>query len=86
MPLSSLAPTTEGIKKSVLIIGSSNLTAQGLFSNIEASLLLKIDNEGFPVQPYGVKDNPNSVLDIADIVYVNPVNTGYSRVVEDKDG
>ena len=35
----------EGRKKSVLIIGSSNLTAQGLFSNIEASLLLKIDNE-----------------------------------------
>ena len=35
----------EGAKKSVLIIGSSNLTTQGLFSNIEASLLLKIDNE-----------------------------------------
>lgn len=34
----------EGEKKSVLIIGSSNLTAQGLFSNIEASLLIKIDN------------------------------------------
>lgn len=35
----------EGTKKSALIIGSSNLTAQGLFSNIEASLLLNIDNE-----------------------------------------
>lgn len=35
----------EGSAKSVLIIGSSNLTAQGLFSNIEASLLLKINNE-----------------------------------------
>ena len=35
----------EGAKKYVLIIGSSNLTAQGLFSNIEASLLIKIDNE-----------------------------------------
>lgn len=35
----------EGKAKSVLIIGSSNLTAQGLFSNIETSLLLKIDNE-----------------------------------------
>ena len=45
---------------------------------------LLIDSEGYPVQPYGVKENPNSVLDIADIVYVNPVNTGYSRVL-DKD-
>jgi HKD family nuclease len=35
----------EGNKKSVLIIGSSNLTAQGLFSNIEASLLITIDND-----------------------------------------
>ncbi|MDG1397939.1 MAG: carboxypeptidase [Polaribacter sp.] len=43
--------------------------------------ILKIDDEGYPIQPYGVKDNPNSILDVADIVYVNPVNTGYSRPV-----
>jgi len=43
--------------------------------------VLTIDDEGYPVQPYGVKDNPNSILDLADIVYVNPVNTGYSRPV-----
>ena len=48
--------------------------------------VLKIDDEGYPVQPYGVKDNPYSVLDVADIVYVNPVNTGYSRVVENAKG
>ncbi|PKV50412.1 carboxypeptidase C (cathepsin A) [Aquimarina sp. MAR_2010_214] len=48
--------------------------------------ILKIDNEGFPVQPYGVKANPNSVLDVADIVFVNPVNTGYSRMIPGKDG
>lgn len=43
--------------------------------------ILKIDDEGYPVQPYGVSANPHSVLDIADIVYVNPVNTGYSRTI-----
>ncbi len=48
--------------------------------------VLNIDKEGYPIQPYGVKDNPNSILDIADIVYVNPVNTGYSRMIPDKDG
>ena len=46
--------------------------------------ILKVDDEGFPVQPYGVKDNPYSILDVADIVFVNPVNTGYSRIA-DKD-
>ncbi|MEL6561045.1 MAG: carboxypeptidase [Bacteroidota bacterium] len=44
--------------------------------------ILKVDSEGFPVQPYGVKDNPNSILDVADIVFVNPVNTGYSRILD----
>tara|TARA_R110002051_G_scaffold270525_1_gene330956 strand:- start:1343 stop:2830 length:1488 start_codon:yes stop_codon:yes gene_type:complete len=43
--------------------------------------ILKIDSEGYPVQPYGVKENPFSVLDETDIVYVNPVNTSYSRTI-----
>ena len=48
--------------------------------------ILKIDNEGYPVQPYGFKNNPYSIIDVADIVFINPVNTGYSRIVIDKDG
>jgi carboxypeptidase C (cathepsin A) len=43
--------------------------------------LLEIDDEGYPVQPYGIKDNPYSVLDATDILYINPVNTGYSRTI-----
>jgi carboxypeptidase C (cathepsin A) len=42
---------------------------------------LNIDDEGYPVQPYGVKENPYSLLDMADIVYFDPVNTGYSRIL-----
>ncbi len=48
--------------------------------------VLLIDDEGYPVQPYGVKDNPHSILDVADIVFIDPVNTGYSRMVPGKDG
>ena len=48
--------------------------------------VLKIDKEGFPTQPYGVKDNPYSILDTADIVFVCPVNTGYSRMIFDEKG
>jgi len=44
-------------------------------------MVLKIDEEGYPVQPYGVQENPYSVLDVADIVFVNPANTGYSRTI-----
>ena len=48
--------------------------------------ILNIDDEGYPVQPYGVKTNPFSILDVADIVFVNPVNTAYSRVLANSKG
>jgi carboxypeptidase C (cathepsin A) len=47
--------------------------------------LLTIDDEGYPVQPYGIRENPYSILDIADVVFVNPVNTGYSRATIPKE-
>lgn len=43
---------------------------------------LQIDSEGYPLQPYGYQENPHSILDVADIVYIDPVNTGYSRIVD----
>jgi len=43
---------------------------------------LNIDPEGYPVQPYGVVPNEHSVLDATDILFVNPVNTGYSRILD----
>ncbi|WP_028297062.1 S10 family peptidase [Olivibacter sitiensis] len=46
--------------------------------------LLNIDDEGYPVQPYGFQENPYSLLDVADIVYIDPVNTGYSRMTDPK--
>lgn len=44
--------------------------------------VLQIDDEGYPVQPYGFKDNPHTILDVADIVYIDPVNTGFSRIID----
>ncbi|WP_342780483.1 S10 family peptidase [Gracilimonas mengyeensis] len=46
--------------------------------------MLNIDEEGFPLQPYGVKDNPHSILDVADIVFVNPVNVAFSRILDEE--
>lgn len=43
--------------------------------------VLNIDDEGYPQQPYGVHENEHSILDVADIVFVNPVNTAYSRTI-----
>lgn len=46
---------------------------------------LNIDDEGNPVRPFGVRENPYSILDATDIVFVDPVNVGLSRMVEGAD-
>ena len=48
--------------------------------------ILNVDSEGYPIQPYGIKNNPYSIIDVADIVFVNPVNTGYSRMIKNSKG
>jgi len=41
------------------------------------------DDDGFALMPPGgLEDNPHSILDAADIVYIDPVDTGFSRMVE----
>ncbi len=41
------------------------------------------DDDGFALMPPGgLEDNPHSILDVADIVYIDPVDTGFSRMVE----
>ncbi|RKY17386.1 MAG: carboxypeptidase [Planctomycetota bacterium] len=47
--------------------------------------LLEIDDEGYPLQPYGIRENAHSILDVTDILYVDPVNTGFSRILNDAD-
>ncbi|GAA1749244.1 S10 family peptidase [Nonomuraea bangladeshensis] len=33
--------------------------------------------------PYVVEDSPNSILDVADLVFMDPVNTGFGRLLPD---
>lgn len=44
---------------------------------------LVLDAEVNPtsVPPFGVRDNPFSVLDVADLVFIDPVGTGYSHAL-----
>ena len=37
--------------------------------------LLSVDDEGYPVQPYTLRDNPYSLLDVADVVFVTPASS-----------
>lgn len=45
-----------------------------------------IDKEGKAArQPYHLLDNPYSLLDVTDLVFIDPVSTGYSRAVPGED-
>ncbi len=44
------------------------------------------DDEGFmPKPPFRLSDNPHSILDEADLVFIDPVGTGYSRMMPGQD-
>ncbi|MDQ1155520.1 S10 family peptidase [Brevundimonas sp. SORGH_AS_0993] len=44
---------------------------------------VRLDQEVNPssVPPFGLVDNPDSLLDVADLVFIDPVGTGFSRIV-----
>ena len=47
---------------------------------------VRYDDDGFQLQPpVGLEDNPESILDVADIVYIDPIATGFSRMVDGED-
>jgi len=44
------------------------------------------DDDGFALRPPGnLEDNHNSILDVADIVYIDPIATGFSRMLEGEE-
>jgi len=48
--------------------------------------LVAYDEEGFmPKPPFSLRDNPNTILDEADLVFIDPVGTGYSRMMPGQD-
>lgn len=44
------------------------------------------DEEGFMLQPpFRLSDNEHAIIDVADIVYIDPVGTGFSRMAPGED-
>lgn len=47
---------------------------------------LPSDAQAVPAAPYQLKDNPLSLLDVADMVFIDPVGTGYSTPLGEYEG
>ncbi|ABI78407.1 serine carboxypeptidase family protein [Hyphomonas neptunium ATCC 15444] len=48
-------------------------------------VVLDADVNPSNVPPFGLEDNPNSILDVADLVFIDPVGTGFSVPLKGTD-
>lgn len=46
---------------------------------------VEFDENGYALPPYNLVDNEYSILDATDLVFIDPVSTGYSRAVNGED-
>ncbi len=65
--------------------GGPGSSAVWLHIGVLGPKIVKLPGDGTtaPVPPVRIVDNPLSILDVCDLVFVDPVSTGYSRVEKD---
>jgi len=65
--------------------GGPGSSAVWLHVGVLGPKILKLPGDGTsaPVPPVRVIDNPMSILDVCDLVFIDPVSTGYSRAEKD---
>ncbi len=44
-----------------------------------------LDSSGVPVKPFALQDNAYSLLDMSDLVFIDPISTGYSKTLCGED-
>lgn len=67
-----------------LINGGPGSATVWLQMGFTGPVVVNLDQHGVPVQPYSYRDNAFSILDVSDLVFINTVNTAYSRKVNDE--
>ncbi|MGN1018802.1 MAG: hypothetical protein ACI4O7_00390 [Aristaeellaceae bacterium] len=78
---------TDGPKdRPVVFVFNGGPGASGIWMHLgfAAPVRLKMDDPVNPSAhgPYALADNPNSFIDVADTVIIDPVETGYSRLLD----
>lgn len=79
---------TDAAKRSVTFTfnGGPGSSSVWLHLGLVGPRRVVMDDEGFPLPPpASLVDNEYSMLDVTDIVCIDPVMTGYSRPAEDED-
>lgn len=69
-----------------LFNGGPGSSSSWLHMGFYGPRIMKLDPEGMPLTdgPYELRDNEQCLLDIADLVIIDPVNAGFSRLFDAK--
>lgn len=85
----STAPTTQPNSRPVTFIFNGGPGAGSLWLHIGTAGPKRIDiadDGSIPAPPYKLKENPHSWLDFTDLVFIDPVGTGFSRADDGHQG
>ena len=65
--------------------GGPGSSAVWLHMGVMGPKRIQIRNETFSPPPYKIIDNDYSFLDVTDLVFIDPISTGYSRAIPGED-
>lgn len=86
-----IAYTKEGVKDqsqrpiTFCFNGGPGSSSVWLHMGVLGPKRVAMDDEGHPLKPYRFVDNEFSLLDVSDLVFIDPVSTGYSRAASGED-
>ncbi len=63
--------------------GTSSMMVHVGFLGTKRIRYAEVDADGLPLPPYESCDNPQCLLDIADLVIIDPVGTGFGRLLDE---
>lgn len=79
--------TTDPAKRPVLFAFNGGPGSSAVWLHIGAlgprKIILNGDGTSAPQPPVRLSENPQSILDVTDLVFIDPVSTGYSRAEKD---
>ncbi len=83
----TLTDTKEVAKRPIAFCFNGGPGASSVWLHIGAlgPRRIVLDNGGTPILPYRVEPNEESLLDQADLVFIDPVSTGYSRAMTEEE-
>ena len=84
----SIACMAEGENRPLMVIfnGGPGSNSTWLQLGFLGTRLSQTDENGMPVKcgPYALRDNPDSLLDVCDLLFYSPPGAGYSRLFDEK--